>query len=536
MMAQLQLTLVASKLTLSDVKRQLQNLPKTATALYEASFQRICQQEPERRKLALKILTWVCYSLRPLDLQELQHAISLQPNCVSFDADNIVRREDITAFCAGLVVVTQTNCVTLVHPTAKEYFNSTKERDFPHAFNDIVSICATHLAIVCSNGSHDFDSFTSYVIGYMGKHVQDAEALPHTELTPPSVTHGEQQVQLTQVCEEGTTVILSAETYDQLYSLTKNPASRHVLCPKVSRISSDLDSSISPTGRFFGAPTSLHYAATLGICGVMRLLVEATTGTALLDAETGSHETALSIAMKSGFTAIVLYLVQEGARINLLKETDRDIFLIVLSQGYIEIVKTVLTKAVEDAKAHPNRKGSKGIQLLGAAYHGNVEEIKQLFRLSFVNPIHKSDGFCNTALLIAAHQNDQKAIAELLKHGADISVKDSKGRTALHRAAVWGNRTLVEFLIIEHAKVDVADNHGLTPWAEVCTMPDREDIAVLLLANGADPNTRGREGCSILYSEAAGGNIDGVRKMLVSGTDPSIATNYGWCPLVSDLI
>ena len=59
--------------------------------------------------------------------------------------------------------------------------------------------------------------------------------------------------------------------------------------------------------------------------------------------------------------------------------------------------------------------------------------------------------------------SDDPCIVELLlKHGADVNVKDNYGRTALIQAAVYGYTKIAEFLIKHGVNVNVKDNNGDT--------------------------------------------------------------------------
>lgn len=55
-----------------------------------------------------------------------------------------------------------------------------------------------------------------------------------------------------------------------------------------------------------------------------------------------------------------------------------------------------------------------------------------------------------------------------LQNGAKIDVKDKKGRTPIHIAALHGHATVLSMLYLKKANLDVRDNKGRTPLMLTC--------------------------------------------------------------------
>ena len=51
----------------------------------------------------------------------------------------------------------------------------------------------------------------------------------------------------------------------------------------------------------------------------------------------------------------------------------------------------------------------------------------------------------------------------MLAHGADVNATDSRGDTALHRAAYYGRKDMVALLLEYGARVNAQNEAGLTP-------------------------------------------------------------------------
>jgi hypothetical protein len=75
-----------------------------------------------------------------------------------------------------------------------------------------------------------------------------------------------------------------------------------------------------------------------------------------------------------------------------------------------------------------------------------------------------------------------------LLRGADVSIKDNSGRTALHAAAKYGRKDVAELLIAKGADINAKDKEGRTPlYIAVC---HDYKVAELLINKGADGNIK----------------------------------------------
>ena len=90
-------------------------------------------------------------------------------------------------------------------------------------------------------------------------------------------------------------------------------------------------------------------------------------------------------------------------------------------------------------------------------------------------------------------------VLRLLELGADIDVRNYKGKTALHCAAKAGFLKVIDLLIEKGATIDAPDNNGETALFEAIrsTIKDGEKLRAAieaLLVEGADPNLKNRKG------------------------------------------
>jgi len=119
----------------------------------------------------------------------------------------------------------------------------------------------------------------------------------------------------------------------------------------------------------------------------------------------------------------------------------------------------------------------------------------------------------------------------LLKNGADHSLKDQNGKTALHYAAEKGNLDTCQILASYGAKVNcLASATQLTPlhFAILC---DKKNVAIYLLENGADHSLKDCFGNTALHYASEKGNLDICQLLVSHGAEVNCLTSENWTPL-----
>ena len=103
--------------------------------------------------------------------------------------------------------------------------------------------------------------------------------------------------------------------------------------------------------------------------------------------------------------------------------------------------------------------------------------------------------------LVVASRGDKgehpEKIQALLELGADVNVRDYKGKTALHRAATAGFLASMEVLLANGADINAADHQGATPLSDA-VRAGRVEAVALLLERGAEPTAKNHRGVSIV--------------------------------------
>lgn len=182
-----------------------------------------------------------------------------------------------------------------------------------------------------------------------------------------------------------------------------------------------------------------------------------------------------------------------------------------VSGGSAETVALLLARGAE-VRRHSGR-------LLGIAVGRNRTDVVQLFLQhgADANQLPLADPSRNRALaelaiahgydvntdrpgwppLVVASRGDKgehpEQMQALLELGADVNVRDYKGKTALHRAATAGFLASMEVLLAHGAAIDAADEKGETPLYDA-VRAGRVEAVALLLERGADPAAKNHKG------------------------------------------
>jgi len=127
-----------------------------------------------------------------------------------------------------------------------------------------------------------------------------------------------------------------------------------------------------------------------------------------------------------------------------------------------------------------------------------------------------------TALHVAAYYGHKSVVEELLTMGAPIEAKAMYGYTALHAAAREGHKEVVERLLDCGANLEAKDIFGRTVlhWAE-------KKVVETLLDRGADFEAKGNDGSTALHYAAGNGQKEVVEILLNRGSDIEAKDNEG---------
>jgi ankyrin repeat protein len=169
--------------------------------------------------------------------------------------------------------------------------------------------------------------------------------------------------------------------------------------------------------------------------------------------------TALTFATRNGHADVVMYLLEQGAKV------------------------TNTTLIVASKSAYSNS------WLLG---------LLQLAQMKQVKPKTTDHSRPDAQLLRAAYNGSLSSLKKAIKAGANVNVSDDQDTSALRWAARGGHRDVVEALLDAGADINQRSFTGWTAMMEA-VVSGSEDIVSMLIERGADLNVKTFANASALY-------------------------------------
>ena len=201
--------------------------------------------------------------------------------------------------------------------------------------------------------------------------------------------------------------------------------------------------------------------------------------------------TPLCYAVMGGNPAIVELLISRGATI---KPHSKQLLDYAVSEDRVEITRLLLENGADPSKAPRILDDGSEMSVLLKAHGVPPKDINAQSHMGWPPLVYACRG---------DNGEHPEEIQRLLELGADIDVRNYKGKTGLHCAAKAGFLKVINLLIESGATLDARDNDGETPLFEAIRSTiksgEKQRAALeALLVKGADPNVRNRKGLTPL--------------------------------------
>ncbi|EHK25608.1 ankyrin repeat protein, partial [Trichoderma virens Gv29-8] len=109
----------------AEIRSALATLPKGIEETYRHCVARIDFQD----KWALKVLKWVSFAKRPLNIEELREAVAFDYTDTEWNGGRRPQSEFIIGCCANLVAIDHMdNCVRFAHPSVKQFLEEDRKK------------------------------------------------------------------------------------------------------------------------------------------------------------------------------------------------------------------------------------------------------------------------------------------------------------------------------------------------------------------------------------------------------------------------
>jgi len=463
---------------------------------YGATLERIKAQGGEKTKLAIATLMWIYHAERPLQVDELRHALAVEIGVANFDSENAPSIGALLGCCQGLITVDkEASTVRLIHFTVQEYLCAHKDL-FSHPHSVIAEACLTYL------NSPQVKDLPSHPLS-------DPQVMPFLQYSSRYWgIHAKREF-------SGNARTLALELLDRYED---HVSGESLLCQV-----------LHPTCvAFIGASlhlSGLHCASLFGIVELVASLMNA-PGCQINQGDCTGY-TPLLWAAKNGHDGVVKVLLEwDDVSPDRPNNQGSTPLSWAADNGHEEVVKLLLGRNDVDPN-HADEHGATPLEYAAIAGHDGV--VKLLLGREDVEP-NRPDNERRTPLYCAAN-GGHEGVVKLLLDQKDVDPNHShKGNyTPLRAAAVQGHEGVVKLLL---GREDVDPNRsgldGRTPLACAAAKGHEEVFKLLLDRDGVDPNRPGVDGLTPLGLAAFWGQ-KGTAKLLLARDD--VDPN---CPDISD--
>ncbi|KAL2867561.1 ankyrin repeat-containing domain protein [Aspergillus lucknowensis] len=557
-----------------DLEVVLGKLPQTLSAIYE----RMLRQIPlHARARAKTLLLWLCFSARPLSLDEAAElfAIDFGGRSPRLDAARrLLDPLDILSICPGLITLTAIGAsgsdsgenvvVQLAHSSVKEYLISQDIRDY--GIRDLV---AAHrvIAETCLEYILLLDNTTSLTPSILKEYplIRYAAEFWPTHALCSSISPGSRlQIMLEDIFifrHEALLNWIRIHDHDEPWRTQKRPLDSTfagllpsplyyasltgldtvVACilanepeiPEGEGLYGSAVNAAAGRGRLrvlqllldYGMPidkeglygNALHTAAFGGHAAVCKFLVERGAD---VDAPGEDFSNALEGAIYGDHPEVVKVLLDRGADITAPGRCYADCLHTACTLGNREIVRMLLQKREIDSL------GASYNRALQAATDRNFRHILELLR-QYAPTMATRDPSYGSALHTAAANSYARIVELLLNQGADVDSIEEEHGTALCIAASIGDEEIIRLLVGRGANLEAEGSAGTA--LHIASSRGHTTIVRLLLDKGANPNSRGGHFGTPLQAACYKGNLDIAELLLNAGADVNaFAGEYGY--------
>ncbi|KAF3317028.1 hypothetical protein TWF173_001034 [Orbilia oligospora] len=569
LLAHLQFEAIKGMTTLKAIRQILGGFGSGGTAsnsAYDSTYRSIMERirgNDKQSATTLKVLTWIACASRRLTKAELQHAIAVEPEApTGIDNDNISDIEDLISPCLGLVTIDkESNIVRLIHYTAQEYFDRTKQYWFsnPHDYLAETSMiylsydnfksgpCLDEKGLEERVQSNALYIYAAHNIGY---HIRRSS--PERTETLSSILHLLLNDNLRLACVQVPLLTGQPKSLRWRYRINGmqalHVAAYYGLTRAVGVLLAERRLNLEAKENYGQTPLSL--AAAGGHKDVVELLIK---GGANLEAKDRYNETPLYVAISNRRETVTKLLIESGGDVSI-----KNRFNTTLIKAAIKAEHEGITRLLIERMMDVEVEGQYPPIACIAARYGYEDTMKQLIErgvdlnftvVSIQNPFRGSGPLwlaieaqhegviglmvnagvdleqhhghnCETPIFFAARRG-YEAVVRALARRANLEAKDGTGRTPLLIAAKNGHRGCVEILL---------ERGALVTASTVSAAFDNEDeyIATLLLKGMRSPDARE----TLLFTAVRHGYGGAIKLLIQQRANLKAQNHEGQTPLL----
>ena len=503
-----------------------------------------------KRKHAIRLLQCLAFSRRPLRVNELAEVLATR-----FDAGQIPRldknqrsrKPDEDVLLAGSTLIT-----TIKPGIYDDDISDTRVVQFSHS-SVVQFLTSGHLA------SSNNEDLSQYYISPESAHTTLAQTcigtllqldnygedvthdFPLAEYAAQNWFHHAQYKDVAPRIQDGTNCLFDPNrkhftVWVSVHNIDHIPSSSRLSKPS------------NPP-----EPSRLYYATHCGIRSVVEYLVIACRQDP--NKCHGSQGTPLQAAVVLGYTAIVKFLLEHGADVNVRDKHNSTPLHEASGSGNLAVMRLLLSGGADvnaldywgDSPLHKafRYQKSEAMELLvkGDAdmnvrnklnsiilHEALGRDLDVQLLLSLGADVNVLDHRGDSPLHKASRYKKLDAIKLLVNRDADVNVRDKSYSTPLHEASGSGNLDVMELLLNLRADVNVLDYRGDSPLHKASRYK-KIDAIKLLVNRDADANVRDKSYSTPLHEASGSGSLHVMQLLLDLGADLNVFDHRGDSPL-----
>ncbi|CVL06124.1 uncharacterized protein FMAN_03889 [Fusarium mangiferae] len=424
--AKVSLDSLLSQSTIRQLKDEL-STQHSLNDLYGIWMHKTVLGQGDQSTLALEVLLWLAYSVRPLTLHQLQEAVGIRLGSDCLDDDTLPSIEVVSEICSGPMFSEPSRPqIVLAHKSVNEYlreFLPTVMSVIPGPSEPEAFIAKKCLTCLC------FNAFSLKVPTEPGE--LEARLAQYSMLGYAARYWGEhaQRVMFSNIMSD----IMA------LFNSSHNTLSAGLVMSTYEQHPSHYE-------RAYQGMLGLHISAYFGLTNVASHIIMGQK--VHPDATTTGGWTALHWAVRRGWTTMVSTLLSYNATPSLTTALDGWSSLhLAAKEGHADIVQRLIDTGVDiNAKDVHSRTA-----LYLATWGGHGDVVRCLLEALADPRISNAHGA--TALHCAAKRGHELIVSELLSKDIDINAVDKVGLTALDEAIRKQNTKVIERLIEARAQI-----------------------------------------------------------------------------------